>query len=127
MAKRAERAASPRRQAAYSRGRVAERWAAWWLRLRGYRILASDFRVPQGEIDLIARRGDLVVFVEVKRRDDAVRAAEAISGRQRVRIERAATAFLQRYPELARCRLRFDALLLAPRRLPRHLADAWRP
>lgn len=115
------------RRAAYRRGRGAERWAAWWLRLTGYRILARDFRVPQGEIDLIARRGRLVIFVEVKRRDDPAAAAEAIGGRQRRRIERAAAAFLQRHPALAGCRLRFDALLLSPRRLPRHLADAWRP
>ncbi|MEX2631841.1 MAG: YraN family protein [Tistlia sp.] len=116
-----------RRRAAYGRGRGAERWAALWLRLKGYRILARGFRVAQGEIDLIARRGRLVIFVEVKRRDAPAAAAEAIGGRQRRRIERAAEAFLQRHPGLAGCRLRFDAVLLSRRRLPRHLADAWRP
>lgn len=115
-----------RRQAAYARGRGAERWAAWWLRLKGFRILAQGFRVPQGEVDLIARRGDLVVFVEVKRRHALDSAAAAIGGRQRERIRRAAEAFLQRHPPLAGCRLRFDAVLLTPRRPPRHLADAWR-
>ncbi|SMF08706.1 putative endonuclease [Tistlia consotensis] len=120
-------AARPERRAAYARGRGAERWAAWWLRLEGYRILARDFRVPQGEIDLIARRGRLVIFVEVKHRDRQAAAAEAIGRRQRLRIERAAAAFLQRHPALAACRLRFDALLLSPRRLPRHVAAAWRP
>lgn len=116
-----------RRRAAFARGQGAERWAAWWLRLKGYRILARGFRVPQGEIDLIARRGRLVIFVEVKRRDGAAAAAEAIGRRQRLRIEKAAAAFLQRNPALAGCRLRFDAVLLGPRRLPRHLAEAWRP
>lgn len=119
--------AEGRRRAAYARGRGAERLAAWWLRLKGFRILAEGFRVPQGEIDLVARRGDLLVFVEVKRRGRAEAAAEAIAARQRRRIERAAAAFLQRHPGLARCRLRFDAVLLAPRRLPRHLPEAWRP
>ncbi len=116
-----------RRRAAYRLGLAAETRAAWWLRLKGYRILARGFRVPQGEIDLVARRGRLVVFVEVKRRGRAATAAEAIGKRQRRRIERAAEAFLQRHPGLAGCRLRFDALLLGEAPWPRHVADAWRP
>lgn len=116
-----------RRRAAYRRGRSAEQAAAWWLRLKGFSILERGFRVPQGEIDLVARRGDLLVFVEVKRRDALDDAAAAIGPRQRERIHRAAEAFLQRHPAMGRCRLRFDAVLLGRGRLPRHLADAWRP
>ena len=114
------------RRRAYARGRRAERLAAWWLRLRGYRILAQGFRVPVGEVDLIARRGAVLAIVEVKRRDSLAAAGEAVSRRQQRRVRHAAEAFLQRHPELAGLQLRFDALLLAPRHLPRHIKDAWK-
>ncbi len=109
------------------RGRRAERLAAWLLRLRGYRILARRFACPVGEIDLVARRGDLLAFVEVKRRDSPAAAAEALRPAQRRRIARAAEAFLSQRPELAGLRLRFDLVLITPGRPPRHLTDAWRP
>lgn len=115
-----------RRRLAYGRGRRAELIAAWWLRLNGYRILARGFRVPVGEIDLVARRGRTIALVEVKARADLETAHAAIGNRQRRRIERAAASFLQRYPALARCDIRFDVVLLAPGRRPRHLTDAWR-
>jgi putative endonuclease len=114
------------RRAAWRRGRGAEWLAAWWLRLKGYRIVARDLRLPGGEVDLIARRGRVLALVEVKRRASLAEAAESIGPRQRQRIARAAEAFLQRRPDLARLDLRFDALLLAPGRRPRHVADAWR-
>jgi putative endonuclease len=114
------------RRGAYGRGRKAERLAAWWLRLKGYRILARDFRVPLGEIDLIARRGAVLAVVEVKARGDLATAAEAIGRRQRTRIQRAAEIFLQRHPALAALGLRFDVVLVAPGRWPRHIAGAWR-
>ena len=114
------------RRRAYGRGRRAEALAAWWLRLKGYRILARGFRVAAGEIDLIARRGRLIALVEVKARPSLEQAGTAILPRQRERITRAAEVFLQRHPELAGFDLRFDVVLLAPGRLPRHLADAWR-
>lgn len=114
------------RLVAYGRGRRAERVAAWWLRLKGYRILARGFRVPVGEIDVIARRGRTIALVEVKARPSLDEARQAISSRQRRRIERAAASFLQRHPALAGCDLRFDVVLLAPGRRPHHLVDAWR-
>lgn len=95
------------------------------LRLKGYRILARDFRVPVGEIDLIARRGRVVAFIEVKSRDSAIAALEAITPRQRRRIARAAQAFIGRYPRYQSFRLRYDVVVVAPRRWPRHLAGAW--
>ncbi|GAB4362227.1 MAG: YraN family protein [Kiloniellaceae bacterium] len=113
------------RRRAYARGRRAERLAAWWLRLKGYRILAQDFRCPVGEIDLVARRGGILAVVEVKRRDRLDSAGEAVSPRQQRRIRRAAELFVQRHPALAGLQPRFDALLLAPGHLPRHLKDAW--
>lgn len=115
-----------RRRRAYGRGRGAERLAAWWLRLKGYRILARGFRVPAGEIDLVAQRGNVLALVEVKARDSLAEAGAAVTARQRARIERAAAAFLQRHPHLCGLDVRFDAVLVAPGRAPRHFADAWR-
>jgi putative endonuclease len=117
---------SERRRAAWSRGRRGESLAAWWLRLKGYRILARGFRCPSGEIDIVARRGGTLAFVEVKARPDLRQAGEAISPRQRARISRAAEAFLQRHPQLTPLTLRFDVVLLAPGARPRHICDAWR-
>lgn len=119
-------APDPRKQAAWSRGRRAERIAALWLRLKGYRLLARGFRCRAGEIDLIVRRGGLLCFVEVKDRPDDSSARYAIGRRQQARIMRAAEAFLQQRPALAGLEQRFDAVLLGPGRLPRHLPDAWR-
>jgi putative endonuclease len=113
------------RRRAYARGRRAERLAAWWLRLTGYRILAQDFRSPVGEIDLVARRGGILAIVEVKRRGRLDSAGEAVTPRQQRRIRRAAELYIQRHPELAGLQPRFDALLLVPRHLPQHLKDAW--
>ncbi len=121
------RRGTPERRRAWRFGLGAERLAALWLGAKGFRVLARRFQCPQGEIDLVARRGRLVVFVEVKARADAAAAAEAVSARQRRRIERAAEVFLQRRPEFAGSDLRFDAVLITPGRLPRHVADAWRP
>ncbi len=108
-------------------GRWAEALAAWRLRLAGYRIVARRFRVAQGEVDLVARRGRVLAMVEVKARADTSSAADALQPHQRRRIERAALAFLQRHPEFAALRLRFDLMLIVRRRWPRHIIDAWRP
>lgn len=118
---------SAERRAAYRRGRTAEAYAAWLLRLKGYRIVARGYRCPVGEVDIIARRGGLLVAVEVKLRPSLAEAAEAVAPRQRQRIVRAMDHFMAHNPTVARCDLRFDAVLLAPRRRPRHIADAWRP
>ncbi len=115
------------RERAYRSGRRAERLAAWWLRAKGYRILARDFRVPVGEIDLIAERGGLLAIVEVKRRERLAEALEAVTPRQQRRIERATEAYLARERRGAETRVRFDVIVIRPRRLPLHLADAWRP
>lgn len=119
--------AGRRRRAAYTRGRRAEALAGWWLRLKGYRILARGYRVPVGEIDLVARRGRVLALVEVKARGRAEAAAEAITPRQRRRVERAAEAFVQSHRALAGLDLRFDAVFVLGRLRLRHLRDAWRP
>jgi len=117
----------PRRRRAWLRGRRGEGLAACWLRLKGYRLLARNFRSGAGEIDLVARRGAVLAMVEVKTRGDLASASEALGARQRARIVRATEAFLQQRPNLARLSIRFDVILVAPGRLPRHLLDAWRP
>src|SRR4029077_9188417 len=77
---------SDERRAAFRRGRWGERAALWWLRLKGYRILAQDYRSPAGEIDVVARRGSTLAIIEVKARDSVAAAVEAIMPRQRNRI-----------------------------------------
>lgn len=115
-----------RRRRAERRGRVAETLCCWSLRLFGWRIIARDWRCPAGEIDVIARRGQVLAIVEVKSRGDSDKAAEALLRRQRRRIARAAAAYLAGRPDLAGLALRFDVMLVAPRHWPRHLRDAWR-
>lgn len=121
---------SPSRQAAQRRGRMAERIAALFLRLKGYAILAQGLKSGRGsgagEVDLVARRGDLLAFVEVKSRASLDQAIESLTPFQRQRIERSAAAFLARRPGLSQCGIRFDMVLVAPWRLPRHIPDAWR-
>ena len=114
------------RRLAYRRGRRGEALAAWWLRLKGYRILERGLKSPVGEIDIVACRGRTLAIVEVKRRDDRLAAVAAIAPRQQARIARAAAWLITRRPELAGHAVRFDVLLITPRRWPRHLADARR-
>ena len=107
-------------------GRAAEWAAAMHLRAHGYRILARAYRIRGGEIDIIARRGRLVVFVEVKARPTLDGAQIAIMPAQRRRIARAAAVWLAAHPALAtRCSLRGDAIFIAPWRWPRHLPGAF--
>ena len=107
------------------RGRRAEVVAALWLMAKGYRILAKRFRTPHGEIDLVARKRSLVAFIEVKARASLDEAAYAVTPRQQARIIAAAQAWLMAHPEHAEFELRFDAVLIAPGRLPRHLLAAF--
>ncbi|PTW63232.1 putative endonuclease [Breoghania corrubedonensis] len=113
------------RRAAYRLGLAAETRAALWLRLKGYRILARRHKTPVGEIDLIARRGRTVAFVEVKARANRDAALEAITPQARRRIVEAAHLWLAKNPGAMNATLRFDAVLIVPRQLPRHLANAW--
>lgn len=120
-------AADARRVAADRLGRWAEWRCVWRLRLCGYRVLARRLRTPAGEIDIVARRGALVAFVEVKARVNADAAAFALTEPQWRRIARAAELFVARRPALADCAIRFDAMLVTPRGWPTHIIDAWRP
>ena len=120
------RAGTERRRKAERRGRWAESLCLWSLRLRGYRILARDYRAAVGEIDILARRGSTLAAIEVKARGDRASASEAVTSRQRRRITRAAAQFISGRPDLARLALRFDVMLVMPGQLPVHLRDAWR-
>jgi putative endonuclease len=119
-------ATDPRRRRARRRGQWAEALCRWHLRLRGWRIVACDWRCPSGEIDILARRRDILAAIEVKSRSDYASGAAALLPRQRRRIARAAEAFLAMRPDLASLALRFDVMVVEPRRLPRHLPGAWR-
>ena len=116
---------APARVAAFRTGLSAEARAAAFLIFKRYRILARRFRTPFGEIDLVVRRGNLLVFVEVKARASLEEAAYAVTPRQQQRIIDAAQAWLMAHPEHAEFELRFDVMLIAPRRLPRHLLAAF--
>ena len=120
-----DKEASPERVAAFQTGLSAESRAAALLMAKGYRILAKRFRTPHGEIDLVAKRRNLIAFVEVKARASLDEAAYAVTPRQQARIIDAAQGWLMAHPEHAEFDLRFDAVLIAPRRLPRHLLAAF--
>jgi putative endonuclease len=116
-----------RKRRAERYGRSSEMLAVIALRLRGYKILMRRFRSPQGEIDIVARRGRTLCIVEVKARPDHDSAVLALTVGQRLRIERAAQALIARHPQLAVCDLRFDLILVGRGRWPRLIKDAWRP
>lgn len=109
------------------RGARAELVAVWLLRLKGYRIIGRNMRLPGGEIDIVAKRGRLLVFVEVKSRRTLWLACQAVAPRQWRRIEKAAGQFVAARGPLAKYRWRFDVVALARWRKPRHIVDAWRP
>jgi putative endonuclease len=115
-----------RRPLAYRRGHRGAWLAALALMLKGYRIVARRYRTRLGEIDLIARRGELVAIVEVKARPTLTEAMEAISRSSERRIEAAADLWLVRQPDYARLSLRFDMVAVLPRRWPVHVEDAFR-
>ena len=125
---RTERPPGRARRAAESRGRKGETLAAFMLALKGYRVLGKRVRTHAGELDLVARApSGVICFIEVKARPHTAEAAEAVLPRQRQRIARAASLYLGARPALRHTGVRFDAILIAPRRWPRHLKDAWRP
>ena len=109
------------------KGRIGERHAAAYLRERGYHVVERNLRMRAGEIDLVACRGDRVVFVEVKAWSSfgASDLAAVVNDRKRSRIARAAAAFLAANPRYGRLRPRFDILLLRTGQAPLHLESAF--
>lgn len=107
-------------------GRNAENAAALWLQLKGYRVLDRRARTPACEIDLVVRKGRMLVFVEVKSRRTIAAAREAVTPELRRRLEQAANIWAGRRRDAQSLNWRFDMMLLAPGRLPLHVRDAWR-
>ena len=114
-----------KRRAAERGGRRAEALAALWLQLKGWTILARRARTPVGEVDLVARRGRTLIFVEVKARATAADAEYALDDFRLRRVAAAAQALAARYAR-AGDTLRIDAVFIVPRRWPRHVPDVWR-
>jgi putative endonuclease len=112
------------RREAEAAGRRGERLAAWWLRLKGWRILDRRVRTPAGEVDIVARRGALIAFVEVKTRATAAELDFAIDERRLARVAAAAEVLMPRYAGPGDD-IRVDVILLAPGTRPRHIENAW--
>ena len=113
------------RKKAYALGRKGEFLAAFYLRLKGYRILAQRYKTPVGEVDLIARKQNTIAFIEVKARDKYQDGVEAITYKQQMRCTRAAKYFIAAKPEYAELDLRFDAMIVLPGVSLKHLEGAW--
>ena len=119
----APRAGAKRRESE-RRGRIAERAAGWWLRLKGWQILDRRVRTPVGEVDLVARRRGLVAFVEVKARGRGDALDLAIDERRLQRVAAAAEMLAPRYAGPGDD-IRIDVILIAPGRMLRHIENAW--
>ena len=106
-------------------GRAAELIALWYLRLKGYRLLARRFKSPQGEIDLVMRRGDVTAFIEVKARKTADDAVLSVTEYQARRISAAARYWMGRDARSMRGPCRFDIVAVSPYQWPRHIETAF--
>jgi len=115
------------RQQAEARGRRAETLAAIFLQLKFYTILDRRVRLPVGEIDLIAKRGSTLAFIEVKQRQTLEQCQNAVSFQSWSRISSAAASWVSTKPHLQNFNWRYDLMAVTPRRLPKHFADFWRP
>jgi putative endonuclease len=113
------------RRRAERRGRLAERIAAIWLIAKGYRLIGRRLKTPGGEIDLLMRRGDALVFVEVKARPSLDSGLEALHPRQQRRCQDAARWLAVRHGWPGAV-IRQDAVLIRPWALPVHLVAVWR-
>ena len=110
---------------AYLGGHRGEMLAAWYLRLKLYRIIGRRYKTPLGEIDLIAERFGTIAFVEVKARSKASSEAETLASIRQDRITRAAQSWLAKHPRHAGANLRFDVIFLARGHWPRHISNAF--
>jgi putative endonuclease len=106
-----------------ARGRRGEVLAAWYLRLRGWRIVAQRVKTPRGEVDLVARRGKMLAFIEVKWRESAAELDHAIDAHRLRRVSAAAEALAARYARPGDD-LRVDVILVAPWTWPRVIENA---
>lgn len=114
-----------KRRRAYRRGYHAEWLAAFQLQLKGFRIVARRFKTPVGEVDLIARKKQLIIFVEVKARANHQVALDSITPNAQRRIEAAANWWLSQQRDGGKLSWRFDVITVVPRRWPRHITNVW--
>lgn len=113
------------RIASFRRGHFAEIWAALWLTMKGYRIVARRFKTPVGEIDLIAKKRDLAIFVEVKARRDSQIGVDAVTYQAQNRIRAASDIWLSRQKNYHILSQRYDIIVISPWQLPHHFIDAF--
>jgi len=124
--------ANPRKRKAYQFGINAERFAAVFLILKGYRIISRRYRNPKGEIDIIAKKGKTIAIIEVKARKDFSSCAYSITPWKQKKILSATQWMMGGSGKIAGLNIasehniRFDAILVIPKRLPKHIKDAWR-
>ena len=116
---------SNKRQKAYRKGLYAEWFAAILFVFMGYRLVARRYKTPLGEVDLIVRKRNLIVFVEVKARASEEAALNSISHNAQRRIEAAANLWLSGQRDAGQLNWRFDVVAVLPRKWPRHYVDVW--
>ena len=113
----------------YKKGHLAEKIACFYLILKGWWPVSLNFVVGRGtgagEVDLIMKRGKTLIFVEVKYRPTLIQAMEAIGIQNQIRVSKTSAVFLQKYPRFQSYQVRYDAVLMAPYRWPKHLPNAW--
>lgn len=114
-----------KKRAAYRRGFMAEYAAALLLLFKGYRIVAMRYRTRVGEIDIVARRGDLVVFVEVKARRSVTTGIDSVGFETQRRIRAASNQWLSRQADFSRLSCRYDIIVVTSLGFPHHLPDAF--
>lgn len=121
-----------KRQRSYRFGIAAEYIASAYLSCKFYRVLALRYRNYGGEIDIVAKRGNTLVIVEVKARKLLVQCEDAIAPHKQQKIARAVQGLLAGHGKISglgnagALNIRFDAVWVAPWRLPLHIKDAWR-
>jgi len=115
----------PERQVAFTLGLSAESRALAFLIAKGFRVLARRWKSPLGEIDIVARRRHLLIFVEVKARDNFDEATESVNARRQRRIATAVEIWFATPPDDSARDIHFDAVLVAPGKLPRHIPAAF--
>ena len=113
----------------HARGHFAEKIACLYLMMKGWWPVKMNYVVGRGtgagEVDLILVRGKTLVFVEVKYRPTLVQAMEAITVQNQIRVAKSSAVFLQKNPKYKDYQVRYDAVLLAPKKWPKHLQNAW--
>ncbi|CTQ56898.1 hypothetical protein LP7551_05462 [Roseibium album] len=125
MARPKKPSGTEKRRKAHALGLSAETWAAWYLRLTGWRILKHRYKTKSGEIDLIAKKRKTVVFVEVKARKNRRSALEAVTPASQKRISRAARIFVTEHPKAGFFTLRFDVIIIRPWAIPERIENAF--